>query len=126
MLSCGFVCLQHCPYHSELFNHKPQSYRLGFTSVGAYIFAGNIVCVSRLRLVSNDLFFKSTAFAVRLLTLIYYLLYGSNYIMKFRYENYYILFSQDPKVFLSRQKIAKEVVQIFVIVDTDNEISWTE
>ncbi len=50
MLSCGFVCLKHCPCLSGLFNLKPQSYKLGFTFADAYIFAGNVACVSRLRL----------------------------------------------------------------------------
>ena len=38
-----FTCTQHCSYPSELFNHVPQSYRLGITSVGAYTFSHNVV-----------------------------------------------------------------------------------
>ena len=41
MLMCGLK-LAALSLPSGLFNHKPQSVRLGFTSHGAYIFAPNV------------------------------------------------------------------------------------
>ncbi len=49
------VCLQHCSYLSELFNHKPQSSGFGLMSRSAYVFLDNIASVSRLRLVNQGL-----------------------------------------------------------------------
>jgi len=34
---------QHCSYPSELFNHLPQSRKLGVTFTGDYIFSDNVV-----------------------------------------------------------------------------------
>ena len=43
MLMRGFGYPQHCPYPTGLFNHGPQSCRLGITSAGDYIFSRNVV-----------------------------------------------------------------------------------
>jgi hypothetical protein len=52
--------MQHCSYPLELFNHMPQSCRLGCISAGVYTFSLNVV-FKTLRLV-NPGFFKPTAF----------------------------------------------------------------
>ena len=50
MLMRGFICLQHYPYTTGLFNHRPQSYKLGITLVGDYIFSLNVVQLKELHL----------------------------------------------------------------------------
>ena len=56
---------------SELFNHRPQSRGLELTSTGDYVFFGNVVRLTGLRVVSQDLrFHKPMVFNRGLLTLV--------------------------------------------------------
>mgnify|MGYP006962273646 CR=1 FL=1 len=67
MLMRGFRYPQHCPYPTGLFNHGPQSYRLGITSAGDYIFSRNVV-FKTLRLVNIGLL-QARRFSDELLTI---------------------------------------------------------
>jgi len=70
MLMRGFGYPQHCPYPTGLFNHGPQSCRLGITSAGDYIFSRNVV-FETLRLVNIGLL-QTRHFSDGLLTYIIY------------------------------------------------------